>query len=293
MNPFMNMNAGMPQQNMNFNQDLFQQFTHIYNNMPQQNLNGMNFNQNLYQQFMNQNGMNMNMHAQNNNNMFNNNNVFQLFNMFLQWYNNNMNNNMNMNNLNNGNNINLNNNMGMNNFNNGNNINMNNNMNNLNNRNNFNMNNLNNGNNGNMNNININNENDDNINNNNFNINGGNNRNEEDITGYREILPRGDNMLNFDNEYPEEDSENLRNVIFKTSSGFRVTIVVPYYETINNLLRLFAKKLGIGENTLGNNIFFIFDATYLKPNDQRAIYELTQSNIPTITVIDSGNVLGA
>ena len=32
MNPFMNMNAGMPQQNMNFNQDLFQQFTHIYNN---------------------------------------------------------------------------------------------------------------------------------------------------------------------------------------------------------------------------------------------------------------------
>jgi hypothetical protein len=155
-----------------------------------------------------------------------------------------------------------------------------------------NMNNLNNENNCNINLINNNNGNHDNINNN-FNRNDGNNRNEGDNTGLREILPRGDNMLKFENEYPGEESENLRNVIFKTSSGFKVTIVVPYYETVSNLLRLFVKKLGIGENSLENDIFFIFDATYVKPDDQRAIYELTQSNIPTITVIDSGNVLGA
>ena len=259
MNPFMNMNAGMPQQNMNYNQNMFQQFMNMYNNMPQQNLNGMEFNQNLYQQFMNQNGMNMNMNVQNNNNMCNNNNTLQLFNMFLQWYNNKINNmNMNMNNFNNGNNINK----------------------------------LNNENNCNINLIYNNNENNDNINNN-FNKNDGNNRNEGDNTGIREILPRGDNMLKFENEYPGEESDNLRNVIFKTSSGFKVSIVVPYYETVSNLLRLFVKKLGIGENTLEKDIFFIFDATYIEPNDQRAIYEFTQSNIPTITVIDSGNVLGA
>ena len=64
------------------------------------------------------------------------------------------------------------------------------------------------------------------------------------------------------------------------SSGFRVLIKVPYYETVENLFRLFVRKVGIGENTLGKDIFFIFDATYLKIDDKRAIYEITKHNNP-------------
>lgn len=94
MNPFMNMNFGIPQPNMNFNQDMYQQFRNMYNNIPQHN---MDFNQNIYQQFMNQHGMNV--YSQNGN-------IYQLFNMFLQWMNNyNLINNMN--NLNNENNMNM------------------------------------------------------------------------------------------------------------------------------------------------------------------------------------------
>ena len=147
--------------------------------------------------------------------------------------------------------------------------NINNNMNNMNNGNNLNMNN-------NMNNMN----NFGNENNNNFNINGGNNRN-------------GDINTVFKNEYPGEDPENLRNVIFSSSSGFKVLIVVPYFETICHLLRLFVKKIGIGENSLEKDIFFIFNGAYLKANDQRAIYEICRYNIPSITVIEAANILGA
>ena len=147
--------------------------------------------------------------------------------------------------------------------------NINNNMNNMNNGNNLNMNN-------NMNNIN----NFGNENNNNFNINGGNNRN-------------GDINTVFKNEYPGEDPENLRNVIFSSSSGFKVLIVVPYFETICHLLHLFVKKIGIGENSLEKDIFFIFNGTYLKANDQRAIYEICRYNIPSIIVIEAANILGA
>jgi len=228
MNPFFNMYPN--QQNQ---QNMYQQFNNMYNNMPQNNQNGMGFNPFIYQQFMNQNYMNMN----NNNN----NNIQQLFQMFLQWMNNYNNNNIN-----------------------------------------YNFNNQNNQYNQNM-----------NINNNNFNANGGNNaRNNGVNQPIKETLPRDDKMLKFENEYME-DMENLKNVIFLASSGFKVLIKVPYYETVENLFRLFARKVGIGENTLGKNIFFIFDATYLKIDDKRAIYEITQANNPTITVIDSGNVLGA
>ena len=142
----------------------------------------------------------------------------------------------------------------MNSMNNGNNLNMNNNMNSMNNFN--------------------------NENNNNININNGNNR-------------IGDNNTDFNNEYPEEDPENMRNIIFTSSSGLKILIVVPYFETICRLLRLFVKRLGIGENSLEKDIFFILNGAYLKANDQRAIYEICRYNIPSITVIKAANILGA
>jgi hypothetical protein len=85
-NPFFNI---YPQNQQN----MYQQFNNMYNNMPQNNPNLMGFNPFIYQQFMNLNNMNMN----------NNNNIQQMFQMFLQWMNNynNNNNNYNFNNQNN------------------------------------------------------------------------------------------------------------------------------------------------------------------------------------------------
>jgi hypothetical protein len=175
MNPLMNMNFGLPQPNMNFNQNMYQQFRNMYNNIPQHN---MDFNQYMYLQFMNQNRMNI--YPQNN-------------------YNNDINNN--------------------------------------------------------------------------FNLDDRNNRN------------------NFENEYPEEESQNLRTVFFEFSSGDKLSFIVPYYETIAYLFRLFIRKLGIRENALENNIFFLYDAKRLEVDDQRAIYEIFKDNSPKILVFDRSNIL--
>ena len=282
MNPFMNQYPNMNQYAGNFQPNMYQQFQNMYNNMNQNNQNGMSFNPFMFQHFMNQQNMNMNMNPQN----MNNNNMNQLFAQFLQFLNmngyniQNMNccNNANMNGFNNQNMNNCNNNLNMNNSNN--NLNMNNSNNNLN------MNNSNN---------NINRFNNANVNsNNNVNLNSGN----DNIivgngTNIKETLPRGDKLVEFKGEYPDEDAENMKNVIFLATSGYRVAIVAPFYETISNLLKLYTRKIGIGENTIGNEIFFIFDATYLNKDDQRALNELCQAQNITITVIDSGNLLGA
>ena len=206
-NPFFNI---YPQNQQN----MYQQFNNMYNNMPQNNPNLMGFNPFIYQQFMNLNNMNMN----------NNNNIQQMFQMFLQW------------------------------------------MNNYNNYNYY---------------YNFKNS-----------LNCGNNTNNEDNQNVKETLPRGDKMIKFENEYVE-DMGNLKNIVFLASSGFRVLIRAPYSETVENLLRLFARKIGITERALGKDIFFIFDSSYIQINDKRAINELFQSDNPTITVIDSGNLLGA
>jgi len=133
-------------------------------------------------------------------------------------------------------------------------------------------------------------------NNNNFNANGDNNNNNNNINHggnpAKETLPRNITITNPQIDYPEEEKENLKNISFLLNTGARVTFLVPYYETLENLFLLFAKKIGIGENTLGKDIFFIYDAMYLQIHDKRALYELFINDNPTITVIDEGFVKG-
>jgi len=129
-------------------------------------------------------------------------------------------------------------------------------------------------------------------NNNNFNANGDNNNINHGGNPAKETLPRNITITNPQIDYPEEEKENLKNIFFLLNTGVRVTIVVPYYETLENLFLLFAKKIGIGENTLGKDIFFIFDTMYLQIHDKRALYELFFKDNPTITVIDTGFVIG-
>jgi hypothetical protein len=269
MNPFMNQYPNMNQYAGNFQPNMYQQFQNMYNNMSPNDQNGMCLNPFMYQQFMNQQNMNMNQQNMNYNNM----NMNQLFAQFMQWLNMNNCNNLNMNVCNNPN-MNVCNNPNMNVCNNPN---------------------MKCCNNPNMNNNNMNGFNNINVNNNNANLNGGNNNiiNSGDGKNVKETLPRGDKLVEFKNEYPDEEMENMKNIIFLATSGYRVAIIAPFYETISNILKLYTKKIGIGENTIENEIFFIFDATYLHKDDQRAINELCQGQNVTITVIDSGNLLGA
>ena len=229
----------------------------------------------LFQQFMNQamnnnnmfNNMNgmymngMNMNGMNMNNM----NMNMMYFMFLNWLNN-MNYNMARQNMN------------MNMFNN-----MFNNFNNNNNNNNINNNMINN-------NSMVNNNNSNNFNNIGGNTNNTSNSNEPPP----EIIPRINEFIKFEKEFPYVEKSKLKNIFLKASSGLNVLISIPIYETVRNLFRLYVKKIGLSESVLGNDmIYFLYGANTLKNYDNRKISEVFKGIQNTITVIDRLNVIGA
>ena len=69
---------------------------------------------------------------------------------------------------------------------------------------------------------------------------------------------------------------------------------MPVNKTVNDLFRIYARRLGIGESLLGNQIYFVYDASYLDVNDRRLISDVFESkNDSSVTVIDQNNVIGA
>jgi hypothetical protein len=248
------------------------------NNMNNMNMNGMNFN-NMY----NNNNMNL---------MYNNMNAMNPGQMDLMtfqriwnymWsdiynrlsaYNfqrNNMNFNSNMNNINfnnnicNNNNIYNNNNLNFNrniNFNNGNNFN-----NNYNNNMNYNNNNVGN------NRINFNNNNTTTYTNNKFKI----------------LLPREDKT-----EYEtniKNNNNNIINIALKASSGLQIIIATSVNTTIEELLKIYVKKIQLPESVINNDIVFLFDGEKLEAHSKVEVGNMF-TNGAIITVIDVGGIIG-
>ncbi len=153
----------------------------------------------------------------------------------------------------------------------------------------------------NNNNNNINNNMNNNIYNNNINNNINNNSQQRNNLGQNgnngEPIPVIDRSIkDFSvNEFKYMSQQELNSFVFHASSGLRVIITVPKYYTIKQLLRFYAKKIGVGEGVLGKDIYFFFNAILMDINEERTIYDYfdkNKNNI-TITVIDRNNVIGA
>ena len=145
-----------------------------------------------------------------------------------------------------------------------------------------------------MNNFNINNNFNNNMNNNiNMNNNNYNNNSNQIDDKYKGILPRSEIPLIINNEFPNEEEENVKNIIFVASTGYKVVINIPISKTISELFLLYAQKTGIGPNALGGDIIFLFDAGIIPVDEQKTVGQYFPGKNPTITVIDKGNVLGA
>ena len=65
--------------------------------------------------------------------------------------------------------------------------------------------------------------------------------------------------------------------------------------TVNQLCKMFVRKIGINENVLnGNNIIFIYNTTKLNTNSQEKIGLLFRASINVqISVIGVGTIIGA
>ena len=140
--------------------------------------------------------------------------------------------------------------------------------------------------NNNMNNNNI------NINNNNVNINNydNNNVNNNNSVVPQGIIERGDKILSFKIESPDGD---YRNINLNASSGLKVLITISKNKTMRELFQVYAQKLGIPQNNLGNGILFLYNAITLGIDDQRKIKDVFQNDNCAITVIDHNGVIGA
>ena len=110
------------------------------------------------------------------------------------------------------------------------------------------------------------------------------------------------NNFNFNNNLNQNNNNNINtstkipefiNFIFAAGSGLTTNLRVQSNKTIEDLLKLYAKKAGFSERLLGTDINFLFDAEVMKVHDQTRLYAKFKRDYHTITVLDIKNVLGA
>ena len=77
------------------------------------------------------------------------------------------------------------------------------------------------------------------------------------------------------------------------STGLKVLITISKNKTLEELFKIYALKLGIPQNNLGNGIIFLYNAITLPINDKRKINEVFPNDNCAITVIDQNGVIGA
>ena len=110
------------------------------------------------------------------------------------------------------------------------------------------------------------------------------------------------NNFTFNNNLNQNNNNNINtstkipdfiNFIFAAGSGLTTNLRVQSNKTIEDLLKLYAKKAGFSERLLGTDINFLFDAEVMKVHDQTRLYAKFKRDYHTITVLDIKNVLGA
>ena len=80
---------------------------------------------------------------------------------------------------------------------------------------------------------------------------------------------------------------------FFASTGLRVIIPIPKYKTIEELIRVYAEKVGVLFDVLAKEVIFLYDAAKINVYDKRKLYEIFTTKSYSITVVDNGNVIGA
>ena len=71
-----------------------------------------------------------------------------------------------------------------------------------------------------------------------------------------------------------------------------MSILVPNFLSIKELIKIFARKVGIPEDALGKEINFIYCACLININDQKSIEYFGLKHNSLITIIDNISVIG-
>jgi len=104
----------------------------------------------------------------------------------------------------------------------------------------------------------------------------------------KELIPRNNNTdyMNVGN------GQNIMNITLNASTGNKTVINASSDTTIESLLKMYTKKLGLSEDVIGNQIMFLYNGAQLDFKSKSTIGSLFR-NTAVITVYDLGGIIGA
>ena len=116
-----------------------------------------------------------------------------------------------------------------------------------------------------------------------------NNNNDDKDKG---VLPRGGNGDD-DNKIMPATGDTI-NVKFDASTGVKKIIRADKKKTtLKELLKMYMDKIGLPETLIGKQVVFLYCGEKLDIESNKTLEELRIKNLSSITVFDQGNVIGA
>ena len=104
----------------------------------------------------------------------------------------------------------------------------------------------------------------------------------------KELLPRNNNT----DVYNMGNGQNIINVTLNASTGNKTVINASANTTIEELLIMYTKKIGLSPEVIGKQIMFLYNGAQLEPNSKSTIGSMFR-NQAVITVYDLGGIIGA
>ena len=104
----------------------------------------------------------------------------------------------------------------------------------------------------------------------------------------KELLPRN----NKTDVYSMGNGQNIINVTLNASTGNKTVINASADTTIEELLIMYTKKIGLSPEVIGKQIMFLYNGAQLEGNSKAKIGSIFR-NQAVITVYDLGGIIGA
>ena len=104
----------------------------------------------------------------------------------------------------------------------------------------------------------------------------------------KELLPRN----NKTDYYSMGNGQNIINVTLNASTGNKTVINASANTTIEELLIMYTKKIGLSPEVIGKQIMFLYNGAQLDGNSKDKIGSMFR-NQAVITVYDLGGIIGA
>jgi hypothetical protein len=104
----------------------------------------------------------------------------------------------------------------------------------------------------------------------------------------KELLPRN----NKTDYYSMGNGQNIINVTLNASTGNKTVINASADTTIEELLIMYTKKIGLSPEVIGKQIMFLYNGAQLDGNSKDKIGSMFR-NQAVITVYDLGGIIGA